>query len=239
MKIKQCLAAALALVPALAACGSSTTATPSSSPSISSPPPSASQPAPLSKYQQLQELASRMGFVITVAEGDVANEAADYCSKTDKEWLTIVTTTKDKNKLMLLSGELDVFCPSSPNPVNLAISELNASKESQSASQAAEAAKLKPTDFTLAVKILKQSCFGSAGCNVSYRVTPTYVGNTPTTWITQSYDVTYTVIGDESGPQINTFMIDRGVMSSDAQNSASTRSSTTVLSARVTDVSVR
>ena len=37
----------------------------------------------------------------------------------------------------------------------------------------------KKSDFKLGIKILTKSCFGSAGCNVTFRIKPTHVGAQP------------------------------------------------------------
>jgi hypothetical protein len=92
----------------------------------------------------------------------------------------------------------------------------------------------KPKDFRIGIKITKKQCFGSAGCNVTFHVKPVYVGtgelgNGP-------YEVTYKVIGDESGPLINTFTIDSGTASYQQEEFASTRAAGVKLRAVATDV---
>ena len=39
--------------------------------------------------------------------------------------------------------------------------------------------KFKRSDFTVGIKILSKQCFGSAGCNVEFRIDPQYVGSQP------------------------------------------------------------
>lgn len=92
------------------------------------------------------------------------------------------------------------------------------------------------SDFTLAVKIMKKTCFGSAGCNVTYRIVPKYVGD-QTLPDSGTVEVTYQVSGGEDGPQINTFTIEGGSASYDSEESLSTSSSTAKLKGKVTDVS--
>ena len=92
-----------------------------------------------------------------------------------------------------------------------------------------------PTDFKLDIKVLTQKCFGSAGCVLSYRVSPTYLGRTP---LTGSYEYTYSVTGGKNGPQINT-LISRGNDVTINEESASTSSAEAVLTATVTRVTAR
>lgn len=57
-------------------------------------------------------------------------------------------------------------------------------------------------DFQLDIKTLEKACFGSAGCNVTYRVELAYdgvLGLDPT----KTFEITYEVIGGED-PMINT-----------------------------------
>lgn len=92
----------------------------------------------------------------------------------------------------------------------------------------------KPADFTVKIKTRKKECFGSAGCIVTYRIVPAYSGLP----FQGSYDVTYRVSGDESGPSVNTFTIDEdGQASFDSEETADTPSTHTVLKAKVTEVS--
>lgn len=61
------------------------------------------------------------------------------------------------------------------------------------------------TDFKIEVIELERSCFGSAGCNVSYRINPTYVGAQPST-STGKLTVLYTINGADS-PKTGSFTI--------------------------------
>ncbi|MFI7605873.1 hypothetical protein ACIBTV_12190 [Micromonospora sp. NPDC049366] len=90
-------------------------------------------------------------------------------------------------------------------------------------------------DFTLAVKILRKQCFGSAGCNVTYRIDVTYTGDGDLD-PAKTYEVTYQVKGAED-PIINTFEVSGDSASVQQEESASTRRSGDKLTAVVTDVS--
>lgn len=91
-------------------------------------------------------------------------------------------------------------------------------------------------DWRVGIKILKKECFGSAGCNITFRINPSYVGDQPLP-DSGTIEVTYRVSGDEDGPQINTFTVEDRQASYDAEEDLSTPSSATKVRARVTEVS--
>lgn len=62
-----------------------------------------------------------------------------------------------------------------------------------------------PSDFQLAVVVLEKSCFGSAGCNVTYRIDVTYVGAQPPD-PKQTFTVSYELVGGED-PKIGSFSV--------------------------------
>ncbi|MEU5942249.1 hypothetical protein ABZ807_24385 [Micromonospora sp. NPDC047548] len=90
------------------------------------------------------------------------------------------------------------------------------------------------SDFKLKVKILRKQCFGSAGCNITYRIDVTYsgAGLDPST----TYEVTYEVKGAED-PIINTFEVTGDSASVQEEEMASTKRSADKLTAVVTSVS--
>lgn len=92
----------------------------------------------------------------------------------------------------------------------------------------------KPADFKLTVKVTSKQCFGSAGCNVEYKVLMTIV-NDVTFDPSTTYDVTFNVRGDEDGPIIDTTEV-TGTEYTVPEGSASTPSSATKLTAVVTSV---
>lgn len=62
-----------------------------------------------------------------------------------------------------------------------------------------------PTDFQITPTILSKSCFGSAGCNITFRIAVNYVGaHTPDP--SKSYTITYDVTGGEQ-PMTNNFTL--------------------------------
>lgn len=90
-----------------------------------------------------------------------------------------------------------------------------------------------PSDFEVDLIVKEQECFGSAGCNVTLRVEPSYVGtNVPTgTW-----EVTYEVTGIEDEPQIQTFTLDGSEVSYQPEINVQTTSRSAEPVAEVTDV---
>ena len=91
-------------------------------------------------------------------------------------------------------------------------------------------------DFELEVKTLEKTCFGSAGCHVTFRVKLGYTNTVFDLDPGKTYEVTYEVRGAED-PIINTLEVTGDSYSTDQEEFASTRSSDAVLSAVVTDVS--
>lgn len=90
-------------------------------------------------------------------------------------------------------------------------------------------------DFTVAIQVTSKHCFGSAGCNVTYRIQPTYVGHTPLD-PAQQYTVTYQVTGPKDGPQINSFTIQGTQATINQEEIADVPSSQTQMTAQVTEV---
>lgn len=60
-------------------------------------------------------------------------------------------------------------------------------------------------NFKITLKILSKECFGSAGCNITYRPQLAYGGPTLDPDIT--YELTYRVLGGDSGPVTATMTI--------------------------------
>jgi hypothetical protein len=63
-----------------------------------------------------------------------------------------------------------------------------------------------PQTLKLTLRITSKQCFGSAGCNVEYRVAPVWTA-TPGVELDGDYDITYEVTGDDSGPILDTLTI--------------------------------
>jgi hypothetical protein len=91
----------------------------------------------------------------------------------------------------------------------------------------------KPSDFDLKVKILKKENFGSAGSLVTFRIEAAW---SKTYDPDETYEVTYEVRGPEDGPMVNTFEVTGDEYRTQREETASTPSASTRLTARVTDV---
>jgi hypothetical protein len=90
----------------------------------------------------------------------------------------------------------------------------------------------KPTDFKIAIKVLKKTCSGELGCDVNFRIVPSYVGS-------QSFpaegktEVTYEVIGG-TNRITNTFEVDgEGTVTFDEEESAEIASASNRLVAKI------
>lgn len=93
-----------------------------------------------------------------------------------------------------------------------------------------------PTDFQLAVNVTSQSCFGSAGCNIRFRVAPTYIGSQALN-PSKRYTVTYAVNGG-TAPQSNSFTINGTQASVQQEELVQTPSADVVVTATPTNVLV-
>ncbi|MFI1996069.1 hypothetical protein [Actinoplanes sp. NPDC020271] len=89
------------------------------------------------------------------------------------------------------------------------------------------------SDLTLTPKITRKQCFGSAGCHVDIKVEVGYAG--PTLSEDDTWEVTYQVSGAESGPIVGTFEL-TGTKYDQDEISLSTRTSSTKISVKVTDI---
>jgi hypothetical protein len=134
-----------------------------------------------------------------------------------------------------IGSAVDEVAKSLPTPVVGTRNEPLPSLQAQTTAPPAPSFTPGPADFRLTLKTLKKACFGSAGCNVTYRIQPTYIG-TETLEPGTEYEVTYEVRGGQDGAQTNTFTLQDGNASVDSEEFLSTTSSGTKLTAKVTDV---
>lgn len=92
---------------------------------------------------------------------------------------------------------------------------------------------LTKNDVKLTLKTESKHCFGSAGCNLTLRVNATVdfskVGDS--TW-----DITYSIKGDESGPTIGTITLNPDKSYIPGEEAISTASSGTKVTVTVTEV---
>jgi hypothetical protein len=126
---------------------------------------------------------------------------------------------------------------SSANPTVTTTVHATASSDSPAAASTPEPAPFHASskDFKLGVKTLSKECFGSAGCNITFRIDPQYIGS-GTLPTEGTVEVTYQVKGGED-PLVNTFTIENGSASFESEEMISTTSSKARLTAVVTDVS--
>lgn len=97
---------------------------------------------------------------------------------------------------------------------------------------------LTKADVILKVKIKKQECFGSAGCNLEFEIQADW----PSEKIRdgQKYDVTYEVAGVEDGPQVGTLtIVSKTEFEQDSYQSAQTTRHVRTLKVKVTDVELQ
>jgi hypothetical protein len=91
----------------------------------------------------------------------------------------------------------------------------------------------KAKDFRLTVVVREKQCFGSAGCNITYRVDAVW---SPMFDPSVTYDVTYEVRGGEDGPVVNTMTVTGDKYQRDGEEMVSTSSKNTKLTAAATRV---
>lgn len=93
----------------------------------------------------------------------------------------------------------------------------------------------KKSDWEVKVTTRKKQCFGSAGCNVTVKTEPEYVG-TRDLPDTGTIEVTYQISGDESGPIVGTFTVTGGQAKYTQEEDLSTRSNGTKIRSKITGV---
>jgi hypothetical protein len=94
----------------------------------------------------------------------------------------------------------------------------------------------KKGDFTVTLKVLSKECFGTAGCNITYRAKLSQDLPTGALDPDVTYDLTYVVHGDDSGPQTETMYITGDQYEQPSEGFASTPSSGTKLTVTVTKI---
>jgi hypothetical protein len=94
-----------------------------------------------------------------------------------------------------------------------------------------------PADTHTSLDALSKQCFGSAGCNLTYRIEVGYDG--PPLDPSNTYEVVYEVRGGEDGPQINTLTVEGDQSSVDSEEIISTTSPSRKLTAVATSVDLR
>ena len=93
-------------------------------------------------------------------------------------------------------------------------------------------------DFTLEVKVLDKSCFGSAGCNITYRVDATYNADSGPMNPSITYELTYELQGTKD-PKVATMRVTGDKYEREERDIVQTRSSGTTLKAVITSITPR
>jgi hypothetical protein len=93
---------------------------------------------------------------------------------------------------------------------------------------------LAPSDFEIGVRVLSKQCFGSAGCNITFRIDPVYVGSDP---LPEAgvIEVIYEIQGMDD-PHLNTFTITGGQAEFEGEEFGGTPSANSQVTASVSEV---
>ncbi|MCX5000902.1 hypothetical protein [Streptomyces longwoodensis] len=90
--------------------------------------------------------------------------------------------------------------------------------------------------FTITLRTTRKQCFGSAGCNVTVEPNLAYLGESENIDPDATYDITYEIKGDESGPVIGTAQLSDRTTLNYTPSMINTASSGTKVSVRITDI---
>lgn len=113
-------------------------------------------------------------------------------------------------------------------------SEAQGSGVAQGEPAVSDGAAMAPRNLKIAIRTRSKECFGSAGCNVTIQIDPSYVGTQDVS--TGSWEITYEIRGGEDGPLVETMTLEDGTFSFPAEQNLGTTSSTARLEAVVTNV---
>jgi hypothetical protein len=95
---------------------------------------------------------------------------------------------------------------------------------------------LNADSFTIDLKTKSRQCFGSAGCNLTVEPHLTLLVDSTDVDPDATYEITYEIHGDESGPVIETAELSDQTSLNYTPSIISTASSSTKLSVEITDV---
>jgi hypothetical protein len=96
-------------------------------------------------------------------------------------------------------------------------------------------APVRPRDFAVAISVVEKECFGSAGCVLTYRVSPRHIGAAPLPLDGVALTVVFRVLGG-GDEQIDSFTVLDGTIEAPEEKTVQTPSSAARLTARVTQV---
>ncbi|MFE4423876.1 hypothetical protein [Streptomyces sp. NPDC056817] len=150
-----------------------------------------------------------------------------------------MTTRKLLAAIALTALPFGTACSSAPHAAapspSASAPSISAEPVSDPTTESPAYADPRPSDFTMKLKIKRKHCFGSAGCNVDVEPDLSYGGILPID-PDKSYEITYQINGDESGPVIETISLTDGTSMEYYPSSLSTASSRTKITGKVTDV---
>ena len=189
-------------------------------------------------------IAAVVGIVAVIATFFVGRQSVDPKSSEDYRALS-ETLTEVKTDLSDTKSELEITesylsttedsLSDAEAQVDALTSELPSDGDVGAAAPAvSEGAAVAPRNFKLGVRIRSKQCFGSAGCNVTVQIDPDYIGNQDVS--SGSWEITYELRGVEDGPVIETMTLDSGTFSFPEEQSVGTVSSTSPITAVVTEV---
>lgn len=140
--------------------------------------------------------------------------------------------------LLALAAATAIACGNVPDPDAKPIGQASSGAAAAAQSQAADPPATKydvpgAKDFALKVKILEKQCFGSAGCNIKYRITLELV-TAKTFDPDKTYEISYTVKGLDE-PAVGTIEI-TGTQYRPVEERDSTPSSGSKVVATITEV---
>jgi hypothetical protein len=93
--------------------------------------------------------------------------------------------------------------------------------------------------FAITLRTTRKQCFGSAGCNVTVEPSLAYLGDSENIDPDATYDITYEIEGDESGPVIGTAQLSDRTTLNYTPSLITTASRGTKVSVRITDIMKR
>lgn len=137
--------------------------------------------------------------------------------------------------LLALAAVTALACSGTPSPDGKPLTADKTTASSTAGKPPSAYAVPVAADFALTVKVLEKECFGSAGCNIKYRMVIKQVG-TKTFDPAKTYEITYSLKGTED-PVIGTLTVTGDQYDADEYNRTGTKTSKAVITAVITDIS--
>lgn len=164
----------------------------------------------------------------------------EYVRHTPHTWRgSHVTTRKLLAAIALMALPLGTACKAAPHAAapspSTSAATVSPEPVSDPATETPAYADPRPSDFAMKFRVKRKQCFGSAGCNVDVEPDLSYGGILPID-PDKTYEITYQINGDESGPVIETVTLTNGTSMEYYPSSLSTASSGTRITGKVTDV---